>query len=136
MGRHGIASVVVDGVANAESVSAVLRTRRRGVAVICSIGASSLAAAACDEVFRPLLSRLPGGRKTAHVKPPFDMAIELTATIGKWILHENINASIDALLNKQPLSVSVSRITVNADTEDVNWERGLYPTLSEMQGGE
>ncbi len=58
-------------------------TRRRGVAVLCSIGASSLAAAACDELFRPLLSRLPGGRKAANVKPPFDMAIELTSKLGK-----------------------------------------------------
>lgn len=53
------------------------------MAVLCSIGASSLAAAACDELFRPLLSRLPGGRKAANVKPPFDMAIEMTAKLGK-----------------------------------------------------
>jgi hypothetical protein len=51
--------------------------------------------------------------QAAMVKPPFDMAIELTSVMGKYILHENINASIDALLNKQPLSVPVNRITVD-----------------------
>jgi hypothetical protein len=133
VGRHGIASVIVDGICNSESVSALLRTRRRGVGVICSIGAASLAAAACDEVFRPLLSRQPGGRKVAYVKPPFDVAIELRG-IGKWIIHKNINASCDALLNKQPESVVVTRVTVDSASGAVKWEQSLYPSEKEIEG--
>jgi hypothetical protein len=52
----------------------------------------------------------------------------------QWILHDNINASIDALLNKQPMSVAVNRITVDLETGNVVWEKALYPTLAEVQG--
>lgn len=132
VGRHAIACVVVDGICNVEGVNAVLRARRRGVATVISIGASSLAAAACDEVFRPLLSRLPGGRKMPHVRPPFDVAIELTS-VGHFIVHPFINASIDALLSKQPLSVPVTRVTLAQDGT-VTWEKSFYPNQSELLG--
>ena len=131
VGRHGIASVVVDGVCTAEGVGALLRTRRRGVGVICSIGAASLAAAACDEVFRPMLSRQPGGRKTANVKPPFDVAVELH-DLGSWIIHHNINASCDALLNKHLRSVMVTRVSLNVADGAVKWVPGLYPESTDL----
>ena len=108
-----------------------LRTRRRGVGVICSIGASTLAAAACDEVFRPMLSRQPGGRKTSNVKPPFDVAVELQG-VGKWVIHHNISASCDALLNKQLRSVVVTRVSIDMASGTVSWVPSLYPETSDI----
>jgi stage III sporulation protein SpoIIIAA len=99
VGRHAIGAIVIDGVCTAEAVSAVLRARRRGVAVVASIGSPSLPAAACDEVFRPLFGK--PSATTAKLdymrSASFDVAVVLNG-IGQWIVHPFVNPSVEAVL--------------------------------------